>query len=37
MFINFYIWLNEDLFIDLFLSKNSQTKLYKALKERLKK
>lgn len=33
MFINFYIWLNVDLFLDLMCSNNSRLKLYNALKE----
>lgn len=34
MFINFYIWLNVDLFLDLMVSKKNQLKLYNCLKER---
>lgn len=34
MLINFYIWLNVNLFVDLYLSNNSKLKLYNALKER---
>lgn len=35
MFVNFYIWCNVDLFLDLMVSKKNQKKLYEALKERL--
>lgn len=34
MFINFYIKMNCDLFLDLFVSKKNQLKLYNTLKER---
>lgn len=35
MFVNFYIWCNVDLFLDLMVSKKNQKKLFEALKERL--
>lgn len=35
MFVNFYIWCNVNLFLDLMVSKKNQKKLYEALKERL--
>lgn len=37
MFINLYIKLNCDLFLDLMVSKNNQIKLLNCLKERYEK